>query len=56
MADAPQPVEAAKDLAREADQGSSPRTPLIALTGVTLVVGVVVAVVVTIALLVYFIA
>ena len=55
MPEAPQPVEAAKDLAREAEQGRA-RTPLIALTGVTVVVGIVAAIVVTIALLVYFLA
>jgi hypothetical protein len=56
MPDAPHPVETAKELAREAERGRSPRTPLIVLTGVTLVVGIVVAVVLTIALLVYFLA
>jgi hypothetical protein len=48
------PVETAKDLAAEADRGQSPRTPLIALTGVTIVVGVVVAIVMTVALVLYF--
>ena len=49
------PVETAKDLAAEADRGRSPRTPLIALTGVTLVIGVIFAVVVTIGLVLYFV-
>ena len=48
------PVETAKELEREADEGASPRTPLIALTGVTLFVGVIFAVLVTIALVLYF--
>ena len=43
------PVETAKSLEREADEGRSPRTPLIALTGVTLFVGVIFVIVVTIA-------
>jgi hypothetical protein len=48
------PVETARDLAAEADRGRSARTPLIALTGVTLFVGVIFAVLVTIALVLYF--
>jgi hypothetical protein len=49
------PVETAKELAAEAERGRSPRTPLIALTGVTLFVGVIFAVVVTIGLVLYFV-
>jgi hypothetical protein len=49
------PVETAKDLAAEAERGRSPRTPLIAITGVTLAVGVVFAIVVTIGLVLYFV-
>jgi hypothetical protein len=49
------PVETAKDLAAEADRGRSPRTPLIAITGVTLFVGVIFVVVVTVALVLYFV-
>ena len=49
------PVETAKELAQEADRGRSPRTPLIALTGVTLFVGVAFAILVTIALVLYFV-
>ena len=49
------PVETAKDLAAEAERGRSPRTPLIAITGVTLVIGVVFASVVTIGLVLYFV-
>jgi hypothetical protein len=49
-------VEKPKDLAREAERGRSERTPFIALTGVTVVVGIAVAVVLAVALLVYFLA
>jgi hypothetical protein len=49
------PLDTAKDLAREADRGRSPRTPLIALTGVTLVVGVLFVLLVTVALVLYFV-
>jgi hypothetical protein len=49
------PVETAKALEREAEEGRSPRTPLIALTGVTLFVGVIVIVVLAIALVLYFV-
>ena len=48
------PVETAKDLAAEAERGRSPRTPLLALTGITLVLGVIFAILVTIALILYF--
>jgi hypothetical protein len=48
------PVETAKELEREAEEGKSARTPLIALTGVTLFVGVIFAILVTIALVLYF--
>jgi len=49
------PVDTAKALEREADEGRSARTPLIALTGVTLFVGVIFAVLVTVALVLYFV-
>jgi hypothetical protein len=39
----------------EVERGASPRTPLIALTGVTLVVGIVVVVILAIALTLYFV-
>jgi hypothetical protein len=55
MPETPHPVETAKDLAHEADRGRSARTPLIAITGVTLVVGAVVIVVLAISLVVYFV-
>jgi hypothetical protein len=48
------PVEKIKELEAEAERGRSPRTPLLALTGVTVVVGVIFAVLVTIALVLYF--
>ena len=48
------PVEKTKDLAAEADRGRSPRTPLLALTGVTLFVSLIFAVLVTVALILYF--
>jgi hypothetical protein len=48
------PIETAKQLEREAEEGSSPRTPAIAITGVALFCGVVVAIVLAIAMTVYF--
>jgi hypothetical protein len=48
------PVETAKALEHEAAEGRSPRTPLIAITGVTLVLGVIFAILLTIALVLYF--
>jgi hypothetical protein len=48
------PVETAKALEHEAAEGSSPRTPLIAITGVTLVLAVIFVVLLTIALVLYF--
>jgi hypothetical protein len=48
------PVETAKELAAEAERGRSPRTPLLALTGVTLVLAVIFAILVTVALILYF--
>ena len=55
MASAAHPVETAKDLASEADRGRSPRTPLIAVTGVTLFVGVIFVIVLALALTLYFV-
>jgi hypothetical protein len=49
-------TETPKNLARETERGRSERTPWLALTGVTLVVGTVVAVIVAVALVVYFLA
>jgi hypothetical protein len=50
----PHPVEKIKELEAEAERGRSPRTPLIAITGITIVIGVIFAVLVTIALVLYF--
>jgi hypothetical protein len=50
----PHPVERTKELAAEAERGRSPRTPLLALTGVTAVVTVALAVMLAIALTLYF--
>ena len=49
-------TETPKQLVEEADRGRSPRTPFLALTGVTLVVAAVVAVILVAAFLVYFLA
>jgi hypothetical protein len=48
------PVETAKALEHEAAEGKSPRTPLIAISAITLVLGVIFAVLVTVALVLYF--
>jgi hypothetical protein len=50
----PHPVEKIKQLEAEAERGRSPRTPLLALTGVTVVISVIFAVLVTVALVLYF--
>ena len=49
------PVEAAKALEREAEVGRSARTPLIALTGVTLFVGVILVIMLAIVMTLYFV-
>jgi hypothetical protein len=49
------PVETVKDLAAEAERGRSPRTPLLALTGVTLFLAVIFAILLAIALTLYFV-
>ena len=48
-------TETPKELVKEADRGRSERTPWIALTGVTLVVTVFVAVIVVAALILYWV-
>ena len=48
------PVEKTKDLAAEAERGRSPRTPLLALTGVTMLIGVIFAILVSVGLVLYF--
>jgi hypothetical protein len=50
----PHPVEKIKQLEAEAERGRSPRTPLIALTGVTVLLSVIFAVLVTVSLVLYF--
>ena len=47
-------TETPKDLVKEAERGRSERTPWLALTGVTLVVGALVAAILAVALVVYF--
>jgi hypothetical protein len=49
------PIETSKDLAAEADRGRSARTPAIALTGVSIAVGMIVAIILAIAIALYFI-
>jgi hypothetical protein len=51
----PHPVEKTKELAAEAERGRSPRTPLLALTGITLLLSIIFAVLVTISLVLYFV-
>ncbi len=48
------PVETVKALEHEAAEGKSARTPLIAVTGITLILGVIFAILVTITLVLYF--
>jgi hypothetical protein len=49
------PIETAKALEHEAEEGSSARTPLIALTGVTLVVSAIFIVMFAIAMTLYLV-
>jgi hypothetical protein len=49
-------TETPRDLVEEAERGRSERTPWLALTGVTLVVGALVVVILAVALIVYFTA
>ena len=48
------PVETAKALEHEAAEGVSPRTPLIAISGIALFLAVIFAILVTVALVLYF--
>ena len=48
------PVEKVKELEAEAERGRSPRTPLIALTGVTVVLGVIVGILIAVGLVLYY--
>ena len=49
------PVQTAKALEREAERGRSARTPLIALTGVTLFLSVIFVIVMAIGMTLYFV-
>jgi len=49
------PIETAKELEKEAEEGSSARTPLIAISGIAIFVTVVVVIVLAIAMTVYFV-
>lgn len=51
----PHPIEKIKELEAEAERGRSPRTPLLALTGVTLLISIVFAILVTVTLVLYFV-
>jgi hypothetical protein len=48
------PVETAKALEHEAAEGSSTRTPLIAISGIAIILAIIFVVLVTIALVLYF--
>ena len=50
----PHPLEKTKELAAEAERGRSPRTPLLLLTGVTAFIAVIFAVLLAVALILYF--
>jgi len=49
------PIETVKELEKEAEEGASARTPLIAITGISIFVGVIVVIVLAIAMTVYFV-
>ena len=51
-----EPKQAVQDVVAEADRGRSERTPFLALSGVTLLVGAAAAIVILIAFLVYYLA
>jgi hypothetical protein len=53
--DVEHPVETAKALEREAAEGESPRTPVIAITGITIFLGVIFVILLAIALTLYFV-
>jgi hypothetical protein len=50
----PDPVETPKRLYRKADRGKDEATPAILIGGMTLLIGAIFAVLVTVALLIYF--
>ncbi len=49
------PIETAKELEKEAEEGSSARTPLIAIGGITIFVTVVVVILLAITMTLYFV-
>jgi nitrogen fixation/metabolism regulation signal transduction histidine kinase len=49
------PIETAKELEQEAAKGESPRTPLIAITGITLILSVIFVILLAITLTLYFV-
>ena len=49
------PVETAKALEHEAAEGKSPRTPLIVVSGITLILGVIFVILLAITLTLYFV-
>lgn len=51
----PHPIEKTKELAAEAERGRSPRTPLLAIAGITVLLTIVFAVLVTVGLVLYFV-
>jgi hypothetical protein len=53
--DVEHPVETAKALEREAAEGESPRTPVIAITGITIFLSVIFVILLAIALTLYFV-
>jgi hypothetical protein len=53
--DVEHPIETAKALEQEAAEGASPRTPLIAITGITLFLGVIFVILMAIVLTLYFV-
>ena len=48
--------EKVEELAHEAEEGTSPRTPLLVLSGVTIVVGVIVAILLALAFTAYYLS
>ena len=53
--DVEHPIETAKALEHEADEGASARTPLIVISGITLFLGVIFVILLAIALTLYFV-
>ena len=53
--DVEHPIETAKALEHEAEEGASARTPLIVISGITLFLGVIFVILLAIALTLYFV-